>query len=732
MAIESKTLPYPDFVVNEILDPQEFDDNNATLVNAVNEIIALLNVLTDSVTDGASGADSIAITPVDSFSSVTIQSLIEEINAKLKAVTDGASGADYIGASAIDGVTGATVQSQLESLKSLVDTINAIILVIKGTGWTDEDIKTNASNHASHIANTSNPHEVTVDQLNVYTKTNMQTSGQAELHWENLTNKPNFADASWKASVATPANLPITGNTIGDQRTVIDDGDGKLAFYSCVAITGDVDAQWDKTGDVDWQSGETDRLAAELLRVSAEEARVTAEELRVTAEGLRVTAEEARATAEEERVTAEDSRVSVEEARVTSEGLRVTAEEGRVTAEGLRVTAEGLRVTAEESRVTAEESRVTAESARETAIGNLVALGEYAAETTYEINNTILYLGSSYRCILQSTGNLPTDETYWVLEAQKGVDGEGAGDMLAETYDPNAVGGDAFAMDNMVESATAKVFTATERSAIVTNSNKISYPTTDSNKLATIEESADVTDAVNVASAIHGVATATPENADEVALIDTGSSNALKKVTWTNIKAFLKTYFDGLYNNYTHPASHEPSIITQDVNNRFVSDTEKSTWNGKISGSGVTYENLNTNGDVGTGSTQVAKGDHTHDSRYYTETEMDTKLGDKADKDLTINAKTAAYSLVAGDAGEVLDFTSSTGYTLTIPKNTTTSLDVGFTVTIIKSGTGDVTIDPATDVTLNGGTDSLTLSDQYGAVTLIKKATDTWYAVGAI
>ena len=32
---------------------------------------------------------------------------------------------------------------------------------------------------------------------------------------------------------------------------------------------------------------------------------------------------------------------------------------------------------------------------------------------------------------------------------------------------------------------------------------------------------------------------------------------------------------------YTHPANHPPSIITQDANNRFVTDTEKSTWNGK-------------------------------------------------------------------------------------------------------------------------------------------------------
>jgi hypothetical protein len=37
-------------------------------------------------------------------------------------------------------------------------------------------------------------------------------------------------------------------------------------------------------------------------------------------------------------------------------------------------------------------------------------------------------------------------------------------------------------------------------------------------------------------------------------------------------------------NNYTHPANHPASIITQDVSNRFVNDTEKGIWNGKEPG----------------------------------------------------------------------------------------------------------------------------------------------------
>lgn len=46
-------------------------------------------------------------------------------------------------------------------------------------------------------------------------------------------------------------------------------------------------------------------------------------------------------------------------------------------------------------------------------------------------------------------------------------------------------------------------------------------------------------------------------------------------------------------NNYTHPSSHAASMITQDATHRFVTDTEKSTWNAKASTSVAT---VSTNG----------------------------------------------------------------------------------------------------------------------------------------
>ncbi|MGH6791252.1 MAG: hypothetical protein ACRECF_00730 [Methyloceanibacter sp.] len=67
-------------------------------------------------------------------------------------------------------------------------------------------------------------------------------------------------------------------------------------------------------------------------------------------------------------------------------------------------------------------------------------------------------------------------------------------------------------------------------------------------KIDGIEASADVTDAVNVGSAIAGAATkATPVDADTVPLIDSADADALKGTTWANIKATLEAYFDTLY-----------------------------------------------------------------------------------------------------------------------------------------------------------------------------------------
>ena len=65
----------------------------------------------------------------------------------------------------------------------------------------------------------------------------------------------------------------------------------------------------------------------------------------------------------------------------------------------------------------------------------------------------------------------------------------------------------------------------------------------------------------------------TPVDDDQIGIADSATSNTIKKVTFTNLKAFLKTYFDTLYNNYVHPTTdgslHVPANSTTN-NNRIL------------------------------------------------------------------------------------------------------------------------------------------------------------------
>ena len=61
--------------------------------------------------------------------------------------------------------------------------------------------------------------------------------------------------------------------------------------------------------------------------------------------------------------------------------------------------------------------------------------GAYNSSTAYAIDDVVSYNGSSYVCILASTGNLPTNTTYWNVMAQGGTDittiaGLAQGDIL--------------------------------------------------------------------------------------------------------------------------------------------------------------------------------------------------------------------------------------------------------------------------------------------------------------
>jgi len=61
--------------------------------------------------------------------------------------------------------------------------------------------------------------------------------------------------------------------------------------------------------------------------------------------------------------------------------------------------------------------------------------GAYNAGTAYAVDDVVSHSGSSYVCILASTGNVPTNTTYWNIMSSKGTDGTDVGTTLTTQGD---------------------------------------------------------------------------------------------------------------------------------------------------------------------------------------------------------------------------------------------------------------------------------------------------------
>lgn len=97
-----------------------------------------------------------------------------------------------------------------------------------------------------------------------------------------------------------------------------------------------------------------------------------------------------------------------------------------------------------------------------------------------------------------------------------------------------------------------------------------------------------------------------------------------------------------------------------------------------------------------------------------------------------------AYTLVLGDQGDILLASNgSTAGTINVPTNASVAFPVGTQITIIQTGSGQLTIQAVTSGTTTIASTGATatapkLRAQNSSATLIKTATDTWYVVGDI
>jgi len=87
-------------------------------------------------------------------------------------------------------------------------------------------------------------------------------------------------------------------------------------------------------------------------------------------------------------------------------------------------------------------------------------------------------------------------------------------------------------------------------------------------------------------------------------------------------------------------------------------------------------------------------------------------------------------TLALSDAGKLIQFTDSGTETCTVPPNSSVAFPVGTQILVVQEGSGQVTLAAGSGVTINSKDGNLKLSARYCAATLIKRATDTWYAIG--
>lgn len=192
------------------------------------------------------------------------------------------------------------------------------------------------------------------------------------------------------------------------------------------------------------------------------------------------------------------------------------------------------------------------------------------------------------------------------------------------TAEKDKLAGIAANANNYTHPAThpASIITQDASNRFTTDAEKTSWNAKASTAVATtsangLMSSADKTKLDGVASGANNYthpathpATMITEDADNRFVTDaektSWNAKASTAVATTTVNGLMastdKTKLDSITsgaNNYTHPATHPPSIIAQDASNRFVTDAEKTAWNNKYTKSEIDnkFSTLETNID---------------------------------------------------------------------------------------------------------------------------------------
>jgi hypothetical protein len=156
----------------------------------------------------------------------------------------------------------------------------------------------------------------------------------------------------------------------------------------------------------------------------------------------------------------------------------------------------------------------------------------------------------------------------------------------------------------------------------------------------------------------------------------------------------------------------------------YLTSTDWNTFNGKQNALGFTAENV---ANKDTDGTLAANSDTNYASQKATKTYVDTQVATKSDKNITLDRKTASYTLVASDNGKMIEMNVGSANTLTINASL---FSAGNQILISQYGAGQTTITAGAGVTLRSSGGKLKTSAQYSLVTIIAISSTEFYIAG--
>ena len=106
-------------------------------------------------------------------------------------------------------------------------------------------------------------------------------------------------------------------------------------------------------------------------------------------------------------------------------------------------------------------------------------------------------------------------------------------------------------------------------------------------------------------------------------------------------------------------------------------------------------------------------------------------LSAKFPLNVSTNPRTASYTLVLSDAQKVIEMNVSASNVLNIPLDSLTNFPIGTSILVVQTGSGQTSIVGTSGVTVNSYL-GLKIVGQWAGCTLIKRAANTWVAVGGL